>query len=362
MLRKKVVIKSKKTPEISQHQRSTSNPGPAPQGKGKARVYSLTTPASLPKNTTYIINNMVKLRININDIERLEQQLLNHNNGLLAGIDKPFVPTAWNSSSNSSSSSNSMSMNAPTGDTQIHKRKKDPFKSLIKRTSTKITTGENSASIPIPNRKDLIINSGINRQSHPILQVYSHGWPAHSSYACWYCCHSFNTTPVGIPQLLVNMVFHCYGNFCSYNCAKRYLRPESEDDVAMLQTCNDSFIKDDLGERMQLLELLCHIETGAPLDTPIKPAPRRLTLSMFGGDKSIEEFRKNFHNNDNYHVFRAPLVPISYQMEEATDKIERKRRQRVSIDTVKIERAFSELAENAKKTKGGLSKRRTLKA
>ena len=77
---------------------------------------------------------------------------------------------------------------------------------------------------------------------------------------------------------------------------------------------------------------------------------------MFGGTKTIEEFRANFSTNDSYHVFRSPLVPISYQMEECNDKMERKRRQRVSLDTVKIEKAFSELAEKAKKHKSGLGK------
>jgi len=153
------------------------------------------------------------------------------------------------------------------------------------------------------------------------------------------------------------MVFHCYGNFCSYNCAKRYLRPETEDDIAMLQTATDNFIDDDLGERMQLLELLCHIETNTPLEYPIKAASRRLTLIMFGGDKTIDEFRANFATNDSYHVFRSPLVPISYQMEECNDRTDKRRRHRVSLDTVKIERAFSELAEKAKKHKGSLGKK-----
>jgi hypothetical protein len=258
---------------------------------------------------------------------------------------------AWNATGGAAVSSTN---NVSETDTLIAKTK-NPFKSLIKIPPTKII-GE-SLMEKGANRKDLIINSGVRRNSKQILQIYSHGWPAHTSYACWYCCNTFNNTPVGIPQLLVNMEFHCYGNFCSYNCAKRYLRPESDDDIAMLQTANDNFIDDDLGERMQLLELLCHIETGSVISQPIKAAPRRLTLAMFGGDKTIEDFRKNFKTNDSYHVFRSPLVPISYQMEECNDRTDRRRRQRVSLDTVKIEQAFSELAEKSKKHKGGLGKR-----
>lgn len=368
MLKKKVVVKSKKNPEISQHQRgsgsgkqfhtqSLSKLSKADNRQPiKARTYSLNKPTESPK--TYIVNNMIKLCININDVKRLEKQLTG-NNGLLSDIDKPNIPVAWNGSTEH----NQFKINTKTNTSvNLKEGKKDPFKSLIKRTNTNIKTDETDSKANTPNVKDLIINSGVKRQSKPILDVYTHGWPAHSPYACWYCCHTFNTTPVGIPQMLVNMTFYCYGNFCSYNCGKRYLMPKTEDDMSMLQTCNDTFIKDDLGEQIQLLELLCHIETGTPLHTSIKPASSRLTLTMFGGNLTIDDFRNNFKNNDNYHVFKSPLVPISYQMEEANDKIERKRRQRVSIDTVKIERAFNELSEKAKKTKGGaLSKKRITK-
>jgi hypothetical protein len=331
MLKKKVVIKNKKSGPAE----------PQPKRVPTSRVYTLNKPSVLPKKSTYIVNNMVQLKITLSDIDRLESSL--GHKGLLHGIQQSFAPVAWNSTAPAAATAFPVGGDGKASSSLQN----NPFKSLIKRKVTNITTERKA------NRKDLIINSGVKRNSKPILQIYSHGWPAHSGYACWYCCHSFNTTPVGIPQLLVNMEFHCYGNFCSYNCAKRYLRPETEDDIAMLQTTNDTFIDDDLGERMQLLELLYHIETGSPLNQPIKPASKRLTLAMFGGNKTIDEFRLNFANNDSYHVFRSPLVPISYQIEECNDKTEKKRRNRVSLDTVKIERAFSELAEKARKYKNG---------
>lgn len=357
MLKKKVMVKSKKSPaetlpsasSKSSLGRTITHAPPAPSAP-TARVYTLSKSSELPKKSTYIVNNMVKLNINLADIIRLEKEL--EHGGLLHGIElSTAAPVAWNDNCGSPLSPVSKEETETESGSETRSR---PFKTLIKKPILNMTVESDTAAA----RKDLIINSGVKRSSKPIMQVYAHGWPAHSSYACWYCCHTFNTTPVGIPQLLINMVFHCYGNFCSYNCAKRYLRPETEDDMAMLQTANDTFIEDDLGERMQLLELLCHIETGSPLDQPIKAAPRRLTLNMFGGTKTIEEFRANFLTNDSYHVFQSPLVPISYQMEECNDKTDRKRRQRVSLDTVKIERAFSELAEKAKQHKtSSLSKR-----
>jgi hypothetical protein len=319
-----------------------------------SRVYNLTKKTEPSTSAAYIVNNIVKLKLTSKDIVRIENEITRLAEGLLIGIEAKNTPCAWNAVSVGSSIASSVTTEQPVESTGHN-----PFKTLIKRSNTNLK--DNSAEKPKTNRKDLIINSGIKRHCKPIMQIYSHGWPAHSHYACWHCCHKFNTSPVGIPHLLINTDFHCYGNFCSYNCAKKYLRPRSEDDVAMLQTPNDVFIEDDMGEKMQLLELLCHIESGSPLEEPIKTAPSRLTLSLFGGTKSIEEFRENFKSHKSYHVFRSPLVPISYQMEECSDKIEqRKKYQRVSLDTMKIEKAFNDLA--AKSTNNKSTLRKLLKA
>lgn len=349
MLKQKVVIKSKKTqipvePMPKKRGRPATKAPKSIQGSSPAsRVYNLSSVSKIdmPKKT-YVVNNVVQLTITIRDIKLIEEELSKSNDGLLNGINQSSQPTAWNANSE-----NIVSSLIPVTDSS------NAFKTLIKRSNVNLTSGDSENKV---NRKDLIINSGVKRHTRPIMQIYSHGWPAHTTYSCWYDCNKFNTTPVGIPQLLHNMEFHCYGNFCSYNCAKRYLRPYSEDDLAMLQTTNDVAVNDDLGEKLQLLELLYHIETGAPFDQPIKLAPRRLSLAMFGGNKTIEEFRNNFATHDSYHVFRSPLVPISYQMEECSNKIARRQKQRVSLDTLKIERAFNELAEKAIKHKTGLKK------
>jgi hypothetical protein len=205
---------------------------------------------------------------------------------------------------------------------------------------------------PVPNRKDLIINSGIKRTSQEPLQVFSDSWPMTSPYACWYCCHTFDTTPVGIPAILTNYVFRCYGNFCSYNCAKRYLCPlkDDEDDMASMQSSNDIFKGDDQGEKLQLLELLYHLETNAELDEPIKTAPRRLILKMFGGTKTIEEFRNSFHTNTTYHTFKMPLASMAYHMEECVDTKSDTRRKfkNMSLDVARLEQAYEELMKHRK--------------
>jgi hypothetical protein len=293
------------------------------------RVFSLDLDSNLCGKT----NNIIRLKIQYNDIHRLENQIARpmelvsdeHEQSLDKLFDSPFDPK---------------------------KEVMEEILSLdhfVKKKSVFSTEEKQPA-----NRKDLIINSGIRRISSEPLQVFSDNWPLTSPYACWYCCHTFDNTPVGIPSRLVNYVFVCYGNFCSYNCAKRYLCPQKddEDDVACMQATNDIFKGDDHGEKLQLLELLYHLETNAELDEPIKASPRRLVLKMFGGNKTIEEYRKSFKTNTTFHTFKMPLVSMAYHMEECTDtKNDVKRKlKNMSLDVAKLERAYEDMLKEKERT------------
>ena len=288
-------------------------------------VYSLT---DFQKGAKLMINNIVQLKLLNLDITRLELEISNENT---EGVGvKSMVDDALNATETSTSGKKMSSVLKP-----IHvERAKDKTEFLK------------------PERKDLIINAGVRRKFQPLLQLYSNSWPTHSTYACWYCCHTFQTTPVGIPQMMVDDAFYCYGNFCSYNCAMRYLLPNDEDDFAQLQTCTDRFVSDDLSDKIQMLELLCHVETGLAFDECIKMAPKRLTLQLFGGTKSIEEFRNNFKTHTTYHLFRSPMVPISYQMEECSGSsitADNSRNTRKSVINIsKLERAYTALLNERK--------------
>lgn len=169
----------------------------------------------------------------------------------------------------------------------------------------------------VERRKNLIINNGVDRKTYKVMM--DERWPSETDVVCFYCCHSFDTTPVGIPHKFVNNVFNCYGNFCSYNCAKRYLCPfyNEEDDVAMILAVHDMLVGDEQNEKLQLLELLFHLETNAPFYKEIKPAPSRLVLKMFGGTKTIDEYRNSFYSHTTFHVFKMPITSVGYQIEES---------------------------------------------
>jgi hypothetical protein len=269
-------------------------------------------------DTRYHIENIIQLKLNQNDIRTIEMELsleLNNAEG----------PIAYNTESCNE---------------YIPEKRTSAIEGILK-PAIKTVTVVNSPTEQ--ERKDLIINSGIQRYTKPLMEIYTNGWPETSSYACWTCCHMFDTTPIGIPHMLVNQQFHCYGNFCSYNCAKRYLCPEEDDDIALLQTSTDRFITDDLSDKKQLLELLCHLETGLPFGACIEKSPKRLMLRMFGGNMSIEEYRANSITNKKYHVFRSPMVPISYQMEECITRDTKPGKTESSLSSLKLEKAYQNL-------------------
>ena len=100
-------------------------------------------------------------------------------------------------------------------------------------------------------------------------------WPTSTTTHCWWCCHPFDTVPV---PLTVNYndsidAFSVKGTFCSWGCAKAYSLGESHT----------------LGYQSQLLLLLRKRVEGKVV--PIKCAPQRSQLNIFGGPINIQAFR-----------------------------------------------------------------------
>jgi hypothetical protein len=104
-------------------------------------------------------------------------------------------------------------------------------------------------------------------------------WPMSTDLYCWTCSHPFESIPVAIPHIYDSKLnlFFCYGNFCSFSCAKRYVLESSGN----TQSCT-------------LLALLRSKIIGGlgTANMGIKAAPPRTSLKVFGGQLSIEAFRE----------------------------------------------------------------------
>lgn len=94
---------------------------------------------------------------------------------------------------------------------------------------------------------------------------------------CYWCCHPIDYTRVSLPIRYdsITETFTTMGNFCSYECAAAYNFSEHQG-------------TDRMWEIHSWLEF---ISERAGNCAPLRPAPSRYTLKMFGGQLSIQEFR-----------------------------------------------------------------------
>ena len=111
-----------------------------------------------------------------------------------------------------------------------------------------------------------------------------------SDTKCWWCKNSFNTPVVGLPEIYFENKFHCIGHFCSYNCALSY----------------NIDINENVWKRTSLLNLLYHKTYNTNI--AITAAPDWKQLNEYGGNLTIEDFRKNsIINNHNYTLLHPPI-------------------------------------------------------
>jgi hypothetical protein len=131
-------------------------------------------------------------------------------------------------------------------------------------------------------------------------------WADKTDVACWWCCHTFDNIPLGIPEHIIKNNYHMYGCFCSFNCT-----------LAYILDINDSKIWDRMANMYQLKNAFDEILNNGLNNSKIMPAPPRQTLKMFGGHLSINEYRESFYIiNREYRFILPPMVSIIGLIEE----------------------------------------------
>jgi hypothetical protein len=135
----------------------------------------------------------------------------------------------------------------------------------------------------------------------------------YSNICCWWCCHKFDTLPIGLPEKFFEKKFFVLGYFCSFNCS-----------LAYNLSLNDHKIWDRISllYHMRNLIYLNIYPNGniKNLDDIIVAGPRSL-LKMFGGNFDIEQFRENsIILKKQYRHIIPPIVALTQQIEESTYK------------------------------------------
>jgi hypothetical protein len=132
--------------------------------------------------------------------------------------------------------------------------------------------------------------------------VKNEDWLHNTDVCCWWCCHSFDTVPIGLPEKYDELLkkFQVKGVFCSFSCIVAYKNEHKRIRV------NDYLIK-----------FLYNKLTGTfLLDSHLEPAPPRCSLKMFGGELTIEEFRNSFRENRVYKMIEYPMFVCKDYIEE----------------------------------------------
>lgn len=147
---------------------------------------------------------------------------------------------------------------------------------------------------------------------------------------CFWCCHDFTTPRVGIPLKISEGRIYTWGNFCSANCGAAF-----------------NFYSNELHNDKRESYSLFNIIAKKMNQESVKLAPMRHTLVMFGGDKTIEEFRNYSNTSKILHTYSYPMTHINSSTEEInesqyaneTDFLELNKKKIIFHDTrLKLER------------------------
>lgn len=127
---------------------------------------------------------------------------------------------------------------------------------------------------------------------HILHKFVQDGWLEKTDVCCWWCCHDFDSIPVGLPIHYdsITRKFRVKGVFCSFACMIAYKNSVPTRQVDYL------------------IKFLYQQLTSESLATKLEPAPPRCTLKMFGGELTIDEFRNSTKEHKIYRMVEYPMI------------------------------------------------------
>ncbi len=170
--------------------------------------------------------------------------------------------------------------------------------------------GSNADLTAPNNEKKSVVNEGDDmRQIWSKLKELTYQLHTNSisdkKSACFWCTCDFDNPTILIPKYELNKTYHCYGCFCSPECATAYLFEEAVDTSTRF-------------ERYHLLNhIYCKIYN---YEKNIKPAPNPYyTLNKYYGNLSIQEYRKLLKNERLLLIVDKPLSRVLPELHEDND-------------------------------------------
>jgi hypothetical protein len=223
------------------------------------------------------------------------------------------------------SKNNMLQTNNSTKDIKIDV--KDPFSDTIFDNTTKKETKVDNESLtnssPSVKTTNLLLNELISNNE----------WCNETSYWCFWDCHHFKNTPVGIPIKYKNEKFQVFGCFCSLECATAY----------------NFYGRDTIDNVWENFNLINMLSNKLGYKKCVTPAISRKCLYSFGGPLSIEQFREKNNLGHQCNIRTYPMVSIVQHVEEinTSSSYSSKINSYIPLDKSKIEQQLEE-AKNEK--------------
>ena len=132
-----------------------------------------------------------------------------------------------------------------------------------------------------------------------------------NNICCWWCSHTFDTLPIGLPEKFYNNIFYVTGHFCSFNCAMAY--NSSLNDYKMLDRISLLY------HMRNMIYLSIYPNRDIKILDDLIVAPPRYMLKMYGGKLNIQEFRdRSIVLKKQYRHIIPPVISLSQPIEEST--------------------------------------------
>lgn len=162
-------------------------------------------------------------------------------------------------------------------------------------------------------------------------------WPTNTSVHCYWCCHKFNSQPFGIPIKHTRDKFQVSGCFCSLECATAY-NFHGDNSSSFEETWARYGLINMLASQIDYFKKGQDDEGEVARGCIVKQAPHRLSLSIFGGGMSIEEFRSESMRQRLTLLHTPPMVAFTQQVEEIADNDMCSVHRYIPVDTERIDR------------------------
>ena len=141
------------------------------------------------------------------------------------------------------------------------------------------------------------------------VKIFPDKLPEKTDIWCWWCCHPFENKPVSMPISYDNSkdTFELMGVFCSFSCCKAYILSSPIYDKPII-----------IGNIKVLAKKM-----GQDYKKRIVVAPPRQLLKVFGGDLTIDEFRKKCNDNIALNILTSnQIITTQYTEEKSIGNIQ----------------------------------------